>query len=196
MLYRTHQAFGLFSTSLVLINYTHTPILSMPGVLALGTTLVTSVMPDADEPGSVSAKSLFPIAMALEMLRVTHRGPTHSLTIAALWFWLAASGAHWYVTIGALQFSLYPVLLGAAAGYLSHIVIDFPNKEGEQLLWPLKGRFALYLIPADGIVNSILEVVFLFASFFVVLYGLALQYPAIALMFQIAHHTLSIIPRA
>ncbi len=196
MLYKTHQAFGLFSTSLVLVHYTHTPIMSVPGILALGSSMILSVMPDADEAGSISAKSLFPIAMALEMLRVKHRGPTHSLTIAALWFWLAFSSVHWYVTLGVLRFSLYPVLLSAAVSYLSHIVIDFPNEEGEQLFWPIKKRFALYLIPSDGVANSVLEVGFLFASFFVVLYGLALQYPAIALVFQMAHHMFPILPRA
>jgi len=182
MLYKTHQAFGLFATSLVLINYTHTPILSAPGILALGVALITSVMPDADEPGSVSAKSLFPLAMTLEMLRVTHRGATHSLLIAGLWFWLAFSSIHWYVAIGSLHFSLYPVLLGAAVAYLSHIVIDLLNKEGEQLFWPFHGRFALYLVSADGLVNAALEYVLLIAFFLVLLYGLSIEFPAMRTM--------------
>ncbi len=196
MLYKTHQAFGLFSTSLVLINYTHTPILSAPGVLALGVSMLTSIMPDADNPNTIPAKAMFPFAMGLEMMRAKHRGVTHSLPIAALWFWLAFAGRHWQASMGPIHFALFPVLLGAAFGYLSHIVIDLLNREGEQLLWPLKWRFAFYLVSSDGFANSALEVVFLVGMFFVVMYGLALQYPVFGHAWQLAHHAFPIIPAA
>lgn len=196
MLYKTHQAFGLFSTSLMLIDYTHTPIVSASGVLALGMSMVTAIMPDADHPNTTSAKVLFPLAMACELLRAKHRGVTHSLTVAALWFWLARSAVHWNVVIGTVHFSLYPVLLGAAVGYLSHIVLDLLNREGEQLLWPLRGRFALYLMESDGFANTAFEVVFLLGTFVVLLYGIALQTPALRQLFQLLHAHYPIIPLA
>lgn len=67
----------------MLIDYTHTPVLSATGVTALGVSMVTSILPDVDNPNTTSAKALFHLAMACEVLRVTHRGPTHSLPVAA-----------------------------------------------------------------------------------------------------------------
>lgn len=194
MLYRTHQAFGLFCTSLMLIDYTHTTILSTSGVLALGASMATSIMPDVDNPNTIPAKAMFPLAMGCEVLRVPHRGATHSLTVAALWFWLAFSARHWSLAIGTLHLSFYVVMLGAAVGYLSHIVIDLLNREGEQLLWPLRRRFAFHLVSSDGIANTVAEVVFLVAAFLTALYGIFLKTPTLQHFFRLLHHTFPIIP--
>lgn len=41
-------------------------------------------------------------------------------------------------------------------GYLSHLIIDYPNKKGEALLWPYPKRFCLNLCSADGLAASVL----------------------------------------
>ncbi len=194
MLFKTHQAFGLFSTSLVLINYTHTPVLSMPGMLALGASMITSIMPDADNPNTISAKAMLPLAWVLEMTRAKHRGVTHSLLAAAWWAWLALTAVHWRAALGPFHFSMYPVAIGAAVGYWSHLVIDLLNKEREQFFWPFKGGVAFYLVSSDGFVNALLEWVFGIAFFISALYSIALYTPGVALFFRAAHHLFPLVP--
>lgn len=43
-----------------------------------------------------------------------------------------------------------------AIGYASHLFTDYFNKKGEQLLWPLSGRYSCGLCSADGLVNKAL----------------------------------------
>ncbi len=193
MLAKTHQAFGLFTVALAL-HYTHTPIVSVPGVAALGVSLITSILSDADNPNSTPAKAFFPVAWLLELLQVKHRGATHSILAAALWWALAAVVRHWVISIGTLHVAAWPIAIGAAVGYTSHIVIDLLNREGEQLFWPLRGRFALYLVSSDGLVNRLLEPVFLVAFFAVVLFGIGAEYATVRFIFVTAHHLSNLIP--
>ncbi|WP_376793042.1 metal-dependent hydrolase [Thermoflexus sp.] len=64
--------------------------------------------------------------LLLMLVRLPHRGPTHSLTMAGLW--------------GALGWFLLrdPALVGAwAASYLSHLFLDALTPQGIPWLWPL-----------------------------------------------------------
>ncbi|WP_322801514.1 metal-dependent hydrolase [Thermoflexus sp.] len=67
------------------------------------------------------------------LIRLPHRGPTHSLALAVLWSLL-----------GALLWK-EPRLAGAwAAGYLSHLLLDALTPQGIPWLWPLStGRLRL-----------------------------------------------------
>lgn len=69
-----------------------------------------------------------------------HRGFTHSI-IACI-----AASACAYLIFGEIAKAF-------VAGYVSHIVVDLFNKKGEQLLWPLKGRWCFGLCTASGVVD-------------------------------------------
>ena len=43
-----------------------------------------------------------------------------------------------------------------ATGFASHMVIDLLNYKGEQLLWPLRGRFCLRMCESNGFINKAL----------------------------------------
>lgn len=82
------------------------------------------------------------VALAIWGMQSPHREKTHSLVFA-------------------IGFSVAIYLAGGYAwafglGYLSHLAIDFPNKKGECLLWPLPKRFCLGLCGANGIVSKCL----------------------------------------
>lgn len=76
-------------------------------------------------------------------LMSAHRTFTHSLVGMAsstLLIWLL----------------IRPMMPAYLAGYVSHLILDLPNKKKEQLLWPLdKPRFGLNLCDSDGQVNRI-----------------------------------------
>lgn len=67
-----------------------------------------------------------------------HRGFTHSLIACAI-----------------ASFSAYLVFKGITPafviGYLSHLAVDYPNKKGEQFLWPLNKRWCLNLCTSNGV---------------------------------------------
>ncbi|MCS7350947.1 metal-dependent hydrolase [Thermoflexus sp.] len=66
--------------------------------------------------------------LLLMLIRLPHRGPTHSLALALLWSLL---GGLWLRD---------PGLIGAwAAGYLSHLFLDALTPQGIPWLWPLSG---------------------------------------------------------
>nr|NNM90128.1 metal-dependent hydrolase [Bacilli bacterium] len=178
MLSKTHQAFGLSAVAYVLVNYTHTPILSVAGIGALAVSLATSIIPDCDLAGSMPSKAFFPYTWVLEVLRLDdHRGFTHSILAAAPWWVLAYFSQPWRVTIGPIHFSFFPIVVGAAVGYSSHIVIDLLNKKGEQLFFPLKPRFALHFCSAEGFWNRAFEYLSLIAFFGLALWSIGLTFP-------------------
>lgn len=83
-----------------------------------------------------------------------HREFTHSfvsLAILLVGLVLVMSGIVWEKKLC--------VLVAFASAYLSHLLIDAPNKKGEQLLWPLPKRFCLKLCSANGYVNDALFVI-------------------------------------
>ena len=73
-----------------------------------------------------------------------HREFTHSIMVMAVTTMLLSGFTTMYYWVW------------YAAGYISHLVIDFPNKKGESLLWPLKQKFCLQLCTANGIADKIL----------------------------------------
>lgn len=197
MLYKTHQAFGLFCTSLALVDITHTPIFSLAGAGALALSAFASPLPDVDQPGSTIAKMAFPLAWGCELLHITHRAFTHSLVAAGFWFWLAFAFQKAQIGVGGWHFALFPVLFaGGAVGYLSHLGIDLLNRKGQQLFWPFPRRFAFYLVSSEGIVNDLSKYVFFAAFMVVAFYSLALQAPLVRVAFATIHYVLPFFPLA
>ena len=91
----------------------------------------------------IGGMALF-ICLAIVGMKAPHREKTHSFV-----FLCGFSVAVFCITdsLAAAAFAL---------GYFSHLVIDFPNKKGECLLWPLPKRFCLGLCGANGIVSKCL----------------------------------------
>lgn len=123
MLHTTHVAAGAITAALVL-NTMGAPLVDWPAGLLSGA--VASALPDIDMPGSFAGRRL-PVGRILSG-RTHHRLETHSFlavvvfAIILRWAWPEAPAE---------------VLWGAAAGYLSHIVIDVLNPEGAAWFWPL-----------------------------------------------------------
>lgn len=87
------------------------------------------------------------IALAIAGMKSPHREKTHSCG-----FWGFFMLAVWLITS-------QQIAIAFGFGYLSHLIIDLPNKKGECLLWPLPNRYCLGLCKADGIVNKCLGAV-------------------------------------
>lgn len=129
MMGTTHAAAGVLAAELVM-SVSHAPPIYWPIGIAFGA--VAAIVADIDSPKSTINQRIPTGQLAGTAL--DHRHFTHSI-VATLLF---SVFLHW----------LWPmvpkVLLDAAtAGYLSHILIDELNPEGDQLLWPLPGMFSL-----------------------------------------------------
>ncbi len=78
--------------------------------------------------GAIAGLSMAGGFLLLMLIRLPHRGPTHSLTLAIIWGML---GWLWLRD---------PALTGAwTAGYLSHLFLDALTPQGVPWLWPLSG---------------------------------------------------------
>lgn len=129
MMGSTHAAAGMLAAEIVL-GASHAPPILWPAGIALGA--VAAILPDIDHPSSFLNQRL-PLGSTAGTA-LDHRHFTHSL-VAALLFSLYL---HW----------LWPIVPGvllntAVAGYLSHVLIDELNPEGDQLLWPLPWMLSL-----------------------------------------------------
>jgi membrane-bound metal-dependent hydrolase YbcI (DUF457 family) len=79
--------------------------------------------------------------------RPGHRGFGHSLLSLVLFTIIALLISSQFVDQGLAL--LYAVTL--AAGYLSHLVLDFVTYEGVPWFWPLDEKYSLDLGPAGGL---------------------------------------------
>ena len=84
---------------------------------------------------------LFVLGFGAGLFVSGHRGFMHSL-FAAAWFSL---------TLGAF---CRPLMLPFGIGFVSHLLLDLPNKKGMRLFFPLRARIALGLCTARGRVNT------------------------------------------
>ena len=91
-----------------------------------------------------------------------HRSMTHSFLYA-----LFATACVYIIYPGA---SLYFLI-----GYLSHLALDFTNKMGEQLLWPMKETYKLGWFRSDGTANKILLWVLTIATVWLIVTNQALR---------------------
>lgn len=130
----THAAAGSASALLV-AQYLHAgPIQSL---LILSGGVVGSYLPDIDHPKSAFGSRVLPLSLPISAI-FGHRGITHSLIAAAGMSWLmwwVFQQAHWDKGFAV------PMVVGVAAGYLSHLLGDWLTNSGVPLLWPSNRRF-------------------------------------------------------
>jgi membrane-bound metal-dependent hydrolase YbcI (DUF457 family) len=91
-----------------------------------------------------------------------HRGFGHSLLSLTIFALIALFISGYFVDQGLAV--LYAVAL--AAGYLSHLVLDFVTYEGIPWFWPLDEKYSLDLGPAGGLLVGFLGFLALVLSFY------------------------------
>lgn len=71
-----------------------------------------------------------------------HRGPTHSLVAAAVF-----AGVSWLAMLALGKDVALSAAIGAAAGYVSHLVLDLFNTTPLMLWWPLSRQGVIFPAP-------------------------------------------------
>lgn len=105
-----------------------------------------SLLPDLDSPHSKLGRAARPLSDILNFA-LGHRGFLHSLLGMSLILILAALIAlFWLPPSTALV-----LLLPAALGYLSHLLLDALTPGGVPLLWPRSGKASLPLLKTGGL---------------------------------------------
>ena len=130
----THAAAGTASALLVAQALHAGPIQAL---LILSGGVAGSYLPDIDHPKSAFGSRVLPLSLPISAI-FGHRGITHSLiaVVGMSWLmWWVFQHANWHKGIAV------PLLVGMAAGYLSHLLGDWLTNSGVPLLWPSKRRF-------------------------------------------------------
>lgn len=130
----THVAAGCAS-SLLVAEYLHAGPVQTILIVAGG--ILGSHLPDIDHPKSAFGSRVLPLSVPISAV-FGHRGITHSLIAVvgmSLLIWWALHHVHWQ------QGFSVPVVVGIAAGYLSHLAGDYFTNSGVPLLWPSRRRF-------------------------------------------------------
>jgi membrane-bound metal-dependent hydrolase YbcI (DUF457 family) len=92
-----------------------------------------------------------------------HRGFGHSLLSLTIFAIIALVVSNYFVDQGLAL--LYAVAL--AAGYLSHLVLDFVTYEGVPWFWPFDEKYSLDLGPAGGLIVGFLGFLALALSIYI-----------------------------
>lgn len=130
----THAAAGTASALLVAQSLHAGPIQAL---LILSGGVAGSYLPDIDHPKSAFGSRVLPLSLPISAI-FGHRGITHSLiaVVGMSWLmWWVFQQANWHKGFAV------PLLVGMAAGYLSHLLGDWLTNSGVPLLWPSKRRF-------------------------------------------------------
>jgi len=135
MLGRTHALAGALCGEVIAVLSHAPPAIAVGGVVA---GLIAGLAPDIDHSGSTISHRI-PLGWVVGTV-LKHRGVTHSLFAALLWW---ALWARWLVPHVHLP-EWWAV--AALAGYLSHLLLDGATKEGVPLLWPWPRRYSLHLL--------------------------------------------------
>lgn len=130
----THAAAGAASALLLAQFLQADPVQSL---LIFSGGVAGSYLPDIDHPRSAFGSRVLPLSLPISAI-FGHRGITHSLIAVAGMSWLmwwVFQQANWHKGFAV------PLLVGMAAGYLSHLLGDWLTNSGVPLLWPSKRRF-------------------------------------------------------
>jgi len=128
MMGRSHVIAGV-STGVAVA--TLNPELTIP---VLAASLIGSIAPDIDHTKSTMGKILFPVSIIMVcLLRVEHRGITHSGAVALL-------------LIAASVFIDNCIMYGFTVGYISHLFMDLLTEGGIPLSWPKKKRTSCFYL--------------------------------------------------
>jgi inner membrane protein len=143
----THSIVGIATTYSVgyLLEANHLLSVSPVGIVSITVgAIIFSQLPDIDTKNSRISNSLGFITKIPSYV-LKHRGFTHSLFALLVLAGILLLITHSYVI---------SILLLSA--YFSHLAIDMFNKTGLQLFFPVKNRFALYLVKSDNVVANFL----------------------------------------
>ncbi|OAT83712.1 metal-dependent hydrolase [Desulfotomaculum copahuensis] len=144
MLWRTHFLAGA-AAGLLLAGHADIKTAAMTA----GVAGLAALLPDLDSPQSKVGRMVPVISWAIKKA-VGHRGPLHSLAGAVVAGLLAFAG----LKMSGLHYGL-AVPLAAAAGYVSHLVMDSFNPQGVPWLWPLEAHFGLPLVRTGGLLEHL-----------------------------------------
>lgn len=139
----THIALGAITSYAAAKQLTN---VQLQQLLMLGAGVVGSLLPDIDHPRSFLGRRLWFISIPLSNL-IGHRGITHSIIgIAAMAaaIWYALTRLNWHPGYSV------PIVIGAAIGYISHVVADYCTPSGVPLLWPMDKRFSAPITVQTG----------------------------------------------
>ena len=143
---------------------------SITGVLSGNLTVLDSVLltvsssfvcllPDIDHPDSTLGHRIKPVAKFIKN-NIGHRTTTHS------GLWLILFGFLIFVCFGSW---LFPVVLGAAVGFLSHLLSDTLTVGGVPWLWPLsRKRYRLTPIKSghlDWLLTILTDIIIIGAAY-------------------------------
>lgn len=132
MNFKAHTIGGMLSgvATMTVMEYGMT---QPEGIVLLAGAAIGGLLPDIDHRGSYLG-SRAKLASFVVGKTLGHRGATHSPLVMGV-----ILGAL-YVAFGAKVMILPPLLLGLAAGILSHILLDSLTIGGVPLLYPIKKK--------------------------------------------------------
>lgn len=136
----THMAAGILA-GYALTN-TDTPQIQL---LTCAVAAIGSLLPDIDLATSKISKVCRPAALAIQLL-FGHRGVFHSPLL-----WAALTG------LGYAAFPQYAsLILAAACGIGTHLLLDMLNAKGIPLLWPITKHISLAKFRTYGLTDFLL----------------------------------------
>lgn len=180
MLGKTHMAVGVAASLLLLQPHTLPEL-----ILGAGTAAVGSVISDIDCGTSESSRRADQIIFVLETIVIgivvveahwhlglyqrlmSNSSVSHIVLACAAFLAICAYGKktphrsffHSFLAGGLLMSSVgvfLPILVPYfGIAFASHLVLDFLNHKGEQLLYPYRKRFSLRICSASGLVNRL-----------------------------------------
>lgn len=153
MMARTHLIGGAFAW-VVVAHLSHIPI----GIAPIALAMFGSLLPDIDHPKSTFGRKVPFISIPISLI-FGHRGITHSLIavvaiIALLFVSLSAGKA---------------ISASIAAGYLSHLLLDWFTPSGVPLLYPSMKRFSSPVTVRTGSIGEFIFTLTLTGVFLIVI---------------------------
>lgn len=113
-----------------------------------------ALLPDVDTNGTISHYPGFNLChLFCKLLRVKHRGVTHSLLFALVFFVLGIITGKTLGTAGFL------IGAGITVGVFSHIILDMLNPKGTQMFYPVPVQFNIGSITTGSLGDSIVRIV-------------------------------------
>lgn len=107
-------------------------------IMFLLATLIGSLFPDLDEPGSFLSRRVQIISILISLF-TTHRGITHTIAIVLVY---ALVGSYFVFEYDSAKY----VLFGFIIGNIIHLMGDMATKSGVKIFYPLTNK-SFHLLP-------------------------------------------------
>lgn len=180
MLGKTHISAALASAAVLTFNYR----ISIINPIILSGAIIGGLMPDIDLENSTISKYInnkfiaisigllsflmfitFHLKLGNPLLRIFYKYQYKLIGIFILLISIAFSKftghrmySHSISGLSVFSFGIYliykPALIWFAVGYISHILIDLLNFQGEALLFPFKGTYSFKICKSNGVINK------------------------------------------